>query len=59
MASTTSKNRKRKEKKSTEQEEAHYVSRVTVTLTSEKERDYLLNLQMSQYTCFGPVSRQK
>ena len=38
MASTTSKNRKPNEKKSTEQEEAHFVSRVTVTLTREKER---------------------
>ena len=53
MASTTSKNRKRNEKKSTEQEEAHFVSRVTVILTREKERDYLLNLHMSQSTCFG------
>ena len=53
MASTTSENRKRKEKKSTEQEEAHFVSRVTVILTREKERDYLLNLHMSQSTCFG------
>ena len=33
MASTTSENRKRNEKKSTEQEEAHFVSRVTVILT--------------------------
>ena len=38
--------------KSTEQEEAHFVSWVTVTLTREKERDYLLNLHMSQSTCF-------
>ena len=53
MASTTSENRKRKEKKSTEQEEAHFVSRVTVILTREKERDYLLNLHMSQSICFG------
>ena len=53
MARTTSKNRKRKEKKSTEQEEAHFVSRVTGILTWEKERDYLLNLHMSQSTCFG------
>ena len=53
MASTTSKNRKRNKKKSTEQEEAHFVSRVTVTLTREKERDYLLNLHMSQSICFG------
>ena len=53
MASTTSENRKRNEKKSTEQEEAHFVSRVTVILTREKERDYLLNLHMSQSTCFG------
>ena len=53
MASTTSENRKRNEKKSTEQEEAHFVSRVTVILTREKERDYLLNLDMSQSTCFG------
>ena len=53
MASTTSENRKRNEKKSTEQEEAHFVSRVTVILTREKERDHLLNLHMSQSTCFG------
>ena len=53
MASTTSENRKRNEKKSTELEEAHFVSRVTVILTREKERDYLLNLHMSQSTCFG------
>ena len=53
MTSTTSENRKRNEKKSTEQEEAHFVSRVTVILTREKERDYLLNLHMSQSTCFG------
>ena len=55
MASTTSENRKRSEKKSTdlEQEEAHFVSGVTVILTREKERDYLLNLHMSQSTCFG------
>ena len=53
MASTTSENRKRKEKKSTEQKEAHFISRVTVILTREKERDYLLNLHMSQSTCFG------
>ena len=53
MASTTSENRKRNEKKSTEQEEAHFVSQVTVILTREKERDYLLNLHMSQSTCFG------
>ena len=52
MASTTSENRKHNEKKSTEQEEAHFVSRVTVILTREKERDYLLNLHMSQSTCF-------
>ena len=39
MASMTSENRKRNEKKSTEQEEAHFVSRVTVTLTREKERE--------------------
>ena len=39
-------------KKSTEQEEAHFVIRVTVILTREKERDYLLNLHMSQSTCF-------
>ena len=38
MASMTSDNRKRYEKKSTEQEEAHFVSRVTVTLTRENER---------------------
>ena len=36
MASTTSENRKRNEKKSTEQEEAHFVSRVTVILTKRK-----------------------
>ena len=30
MASTTSENRKRNEKKNTEQEGAHFVSRVTV-----------------------------
>ena len=48
MASTTSENRKRNEKKITEQEKAHFVS---VTLTREKERDYLLNLHMSQSTC--------
>ena len=53
MASTTSEYRKRNEKKSTEQEEAHFVSRVTVILTREKERDHLLNLHMSQSTCFG------
>ena len=53
MASTTSENCKRNEKKSTEQEEAHFVSRVTVILTTEKERDYLLNLHMSKSTCFG------
>ena len=53
MARTTSENRKCNEKKSTEQEEAHFVSRVTVILTREKERDYLLNLHMSQSTCFG------
>ena len=53
MASTTSENRKRNEKKSIEQEEAHFVSRVTVILTREKERDYLLNLHMSQSTCSG------
>ena len=53
MASTTSENRKRNEKKSTEQEEAHFASRVTVILTRKKERDYLLNLHMSQSTCFG------
>ena len=53
MASTTSENRKRNESKSTEQKEAHFVSRVTVILTREKERDYLLNLHMSQSTCFG------
>ena len=53
MASTPSENRKRNEKKSTENEEAHFVSRVTVILTREKERDYLLNLHMSQSTCFG------
>ena len=41
---TASENRKRNEKKSTEQEEAHFVSRVTVILTREKERDYLLNV---------------
>ena len=35
MASMTSENRKRNEKKRTEQEEAHFVSRVTVTLTRE------------------------
>ena len=52
MASTNE-NRKRKEKKSTEQQEAHFVGRVTVILTREKERDYLLNLHMSQSTCFG------
>ena len=34
MASTTSENRKRNEKKSTEQEEAHFVSRVC-----ERERE--------------------
>ena len=39
MASTTSENCKRNEKKSTEQEEAHFVSRVTVILTREKERE--------------------
>ena len=44
---------KRNEKKSTEKEEAHFVSRVTVILTREKERDYPLNLHMSQSTCFG------
>ena len=53
MASTPSENRKRNEKKSTEKEEAYFVSRVTVILTREKERDYLLNLHMSQSTCFG------
>ena len=53
MASTTSENRKRNEKKSTEKEEARFVSRVTVILTREKERDYLLNLHMSQSTCVG------
>ena len=54
MASTPSENRKRNEKKSAEKEEAHFVSRVTVILTREKERDYLLNdLHMSQSTCFG------
>ena len=53
MASTPSENRKRNEKKSTEKEEAHFVSRVTVILTREKERDYLLNLHMSQSTCLG------
>ena len=53
MASTTSENRKRDEKKSTEQEDAHFVSRVTVILTRERERDYLLNQHMSQSTCFG------
>ena len=36
--SMTSENRKRNEKKSTEQEEAHFVSRVTAILTREKER---------------------
>ena len=41
MASTTRENRKSKEKKSTEQEKAHFVSGVTVILTREKERDYL------------------
>ena len=55
MASTTSENRKRNENKSTEQEEAHFVSRVTVILTREKERDHLLNLHMSQSTCFVEV----
>ena len=39
MASTPSENRKRNEKKSTEKEEAHFVSRVTVILTREKERE--------------------
>ena len=53
MASTTSEYRKRNEKKNTEQKEAHFLSRVTVTLTGEKERDYLLNLHMSQSTSFG------
>ena len=53
MASTTSENRKRNEKNSTEQEEADFVSRVTVTLAIEKERDYLPDLHMSQSTCFG------
>ena len=37
MASTTSENRMRNEKKSAEQEEAHFVSRVTVILTREKK----------------------
>ena len=40
-------------KESTEQEEANFVRRVTVILTREKERVYLLNLHMSQSTCFG------
>ena len=40
MASTTSENRKRNEKKITEQEKAHFVSRITVTLTREKEIPY-------------------
>ena len=48
MASTTSENRKHNEKKSTEQEEAHFFSRVTVILTREKERDYLLNRDRSR-----------
>ena len=54
MASTTSENCKPNEKKSTKQEEAHFVSRVPVILTGERERerDYLLNLHMSQSTCF-------
>ena len=53
-------NRKLKEKKSTEQEEAHFVSRVTVILTREKERDYLLNLHMSQsIPVSGHESRQE
>ena len=61
MASTTSENRKRNEKKSTdlEQEEAHFVSRVTVILTREKERDCLLNLHMSHLPVSGPESRQE
>ena len=46
MASTTSENRKRNEKKSTEQEDLNFVNRVSVILTREKERDYLLNLHM-------------
>ena len=53
MTSTTRENRKRNEKKSTEQEEAHFVSLVTVILTREKERNPLLNLHMTQSTCFG------
>ena len=40
-------------KESTEQEEAHFVSWVTVILPREKARDYLPNLHMSQSTCFG------
>ena len=57
MASTTSENRKRNEKKSTEQEEAHFVSRVTVILTREKERDYLLNLCVCHRGHYKALSR--
>ena len=42
MASTTSENRKCNEKKSTEQKEVHFVSRVTVTLTREKLASFLM-----------------
>ena len=41
MASTPSENRKRNEKKSTEKEEAHFVSRVTVMHPDKRKRERL------------------
>ena len=39
------------------QEEANFISWITVTLTREKERNYLLNLHMLQSTCFRTWDR--
>ena len=50
MANTTTENRKHNEKKSTEQEEAHFVSRVTVILTREKRER--LSTKSTQVTIY-------
>ena len=60
MASTTSENHKRNEKKSVEQEEANFVSRITVTLTIEKKREretIHLSYKCNSLPISGPESR--
>ena len=58
MASTTSENHKRNEKKSTEQERAHFVSRVTVILTREIERPSTKSTHVTVYL-FRDLNRDR